>query len=73
MIAKSHITFARVFILVKVDSALLEEVLIDLNDNVIKQSVMYDWKPSLCQTYCSFSHESAKCSKISNHVAMKRG
>lgn len=52
---------------------LLIEISINLNDNKLKQSVIYDWIPQICKDCNSFAHDASKCPKNPKEILPTRG
>ena len=56
--------FARVFVDMKINEDYPDYIsFINENDNLIKLSVLYDWKPILCQHCAQFGHTIETCKK----------
>ena len=57
--------FARVFVDMKINEDYPDYIsFINENDNLIKLSVLYDWKPILCQHCALFGHTIENCKKV---------
>lgn len=59
--AKARITFARICVQISTSSKLPDSVPINLNGKKFIQPIIYDWKPTVCSSCNSFSHDTQKC------------
>lgn len=59
--AKSRISFARVCVQVSPSSSFPDFITLDLDGMEFQQPVIYDWKPVVCKTCNTFSHNFTHC------------
>lgn len=66
--SKARLTFARVCVQVNTSSPLPDTIPINLNGLEFDQEVLYDWKPSFCNSCSSFSHDDNSYPKNAGNV-----
>ncbi|XP_020704825.1 uncharacterized protein LOC110115796 [Dendrobium catenatum] len=62
----SRLTYARVCVLISKDSALPEEIPLEIEGEDLVLKVLYDWKPDKCEGCGSFIHPFSLCPKNPN-------
>ncbi|XP_020703304.1 uncharacterized protein LOC110114692 [Dendrobium catenatum] len=63
---RSRLTFARVCVLISKESALPEEIPLEIEGEDLTLKVVYDWKPSPCEGCGSLVHPFSLCPKNPN-------